>query len=103
MVFALAASTASEAVSVQIALPLGVDISAGARIIIGDGYQNQIPLQRCTAQGCIIEGYASDELLDAMKRARGGAVVVENEVGQQIQLPFSLMGFTDAYKAMLES
>jgi invasion protein IalB len=102
MVFALAAKSDEDAAAIQMALPLGISLPAGIRLVIGEGYQNQIALQRCTPQGCIVEGIGSNELLAAMKREANGAVVVENEQGQQVQLPFSLNGFTAAYAAMVE-
>ena len=102
MVFALSAASADGDAAIQIALPLGISLPAGVQLAIGDGYQNHIALERCTPQGCIVEGTGSRELLAAMKRGASGTLVVQNEQGRPIQLPFSLNGFTAAFTAMTE-
>jgi len=99
MVFAIAAT--AETTSIQIALPLGISLEAAAQLIVGSGYQNKIEIGRCTPQGCIIEGTVSAELLAAMRREKSGLIVVENEKDEKIELPFSLLGFTDAYASLL--
>jgi invasion protein IalB len=101
LVMALSATASQEGAAVQLALPLGISLPTGVRLVIGDGYQNQVALQRCTPQGCIVEGRGSPELLAAMKREASGNIVVKNEQGQDISLPFSLNGFTASYAAML--
>jgi invasion protein IalB len=102
MVFALFASSATGSANVQIALPLGISVPSGIQLTLGNGYQSRIEIQRCTPQGCIVEGTGSDALLTAMKQEASGTIGVANEDGQQIQLPFSLSGFTAAYTAMIE-
>lgn len=101
MVFSVASAT-NDAANVQIALPLGISLQAGIQLVVGTGYQANIPLSRCTPQGCLIEGKASAELLAALRRERAGTVLVRNEKGEPIELPFSLIGFTDAYAEMLK-
>ena len=96
MVFSVA-SAGNDAANVQIALPLGISLQAGIQLVVGTGYQANIPLSRCTPQGCLVEGKASAELLAALRRERAGTVLVRNEKGEPIELPFSLIGFTDAY------
>jgi invasion protein IalB len=101
MVMALSAAAENGPVSIQMALPLGIALAPGVGVVVGNGYQSRIPLDRCTPQGCIVEGTGSAEFLAALKREARGALVVENEQGQQIQLPFSLNGFTAAFDQML--
>jgi invasion protein IalB len=93
---------ASGPVAVQMALPLGIDLSAAVQIIVGAGYQNKVPVARCTPAGCLVEGTATPELVAALQRERSGIIVVESETGEKIQLPFSLAGFTKAFEAVLE-
>jgi invasion protein IalB len=101
MVFALSASAEAGPANIQMALPLGIALSPGIGIMVGNGYQSRIPLDRCTPQGCIVEGTGSDEFVAALKREASGVLAVENDQGQEIQLPFSLNGFTAAYTEML--
>lgn len=101
LVFALAAASEAEAPNVQIALPLGVALQSGIQLVIGTDYQTGIPISRCTPQGCLVEGTMGESLISAMRRGRAGTVVVLNERGDAIQIPFSLMGFTDAFAEMV--
>lgn len=86
----------------QLAVPLGISSHAGIRLTIGNQYQANVPIARCTPQGCLVEGTASDALLAAMRRGQRGQLSVINETGTAIDLPFSLMGFTAAYAEMIE-
>jgi len=102
LVLSLAAVGDGDTANVAIALPLGVALSDGVNIVVGTGYQSKVPVDRCTEIGCLIEGVASDDFLSALRRERSGAMIVHNEQGQPIEVPFSLMGFTAAYANMLE-
>lgn len=101
MVFALSAREDGPAY-IQMALPLGISLPGGIGLAIGNGYQSHVAIQRCTPQGCIVEGTGSDDLLAAMKREASGLIVVKNDQNQEINLPFSLKGFTAAYDAMIK-
>jgi invasion protein IalB len=101
LVFSLAASAADVPANVQIALPLGLALSRGVQVLIGSEYQNHVPLSRCTPQGCLIEGTLTSALLAAMRKERAGMMTVTDERGEAIKLPFSLIGFSDAYTQMI--
>lgn len=100
VVMALASPRPDAPVNVQISLPLGIDVVKGVRMAIGNEYQASIPIARCTSQGCLLEGTASDALLAAMRVSQGGQFTVYDETGQSFDLPFSLMGFTDSFSEM---
>ncbi|SDG27253.1 invasion associated locus B family protein [Pelagibacterium luteolum] len=101
IVVALYAAEDAGPAQLQIAVPLGVSTTAGVRLAIGPEYQANIPISRCTPQGCLVEGTASDTLLAAMRQGRQGQLSVVNDAGATIDLPFSLMGFTAAYANMI--
>lgn len=101
MVLALTAGRADAPASLQVAVPLGISALAGAQLAIGNAYQADIPISRCTPQGCLIEGTPSDALLSAMRAGQQGRLTVFNESGAAIPLPFSLMGFTASFADMI--
>lgn len=102
MVLAVTAKSGTPA-AIQAALPLGISLDAAVQIVIGEGYQNKIPVSRCTPSGCLIEGQATEEFLAALRAGTSGTVVVETETGEKIRLPFSLLGFTKAFEKVLSA
>lgn len=102
VVLAMLSSSHEGPASVQIAVPLGVSTRAGIRLTIGTEYQANIEIDRCTPQGCIVDGVASDALLSAMRRGQSGQLDVLNDAGTSITLPFSLMGFSASYAEMID-
>lgn len=102
VVLAILAGDADGPVELQLAVPLGVSTTSGVRLTIGNQYQANIPIARCTPQGCLVEGTVSDALMAAMRRGSRGQISVVNEAGNTIDLPFSLMGFTASFSTMIE-
>lgn len=78
----------------QMALPLGSEISSGARIEFSDVIDLEIPFTRCTDQGCLVEGQLTEGLLNAMKNADAGFVTIQRG-GQPLRIPLSLSGFPE--------
>ena len=101
LVLAVFSDPKTGVVSMQVAVPLGVLVTRGAQLLVGEKYQNGVQISRCTQQGCLIEGAASDALVNAMKQEATGAVIVFNEAEKQIPIRFSLRGFTAGYAAMV--
>lgn len=91
----------TELTQIQVVLPTGFLLKRGVTFEVG-GYTTTVGVDRCTPQGCFIEGIAAPELLDAMRRAREARVSIVADTGQTIRIPFSLMGFTAAFDAMRE-
>lgn len=100
LVFSLTYDPAADQSRVQIALPLGFSLPQGVQIDIGSSYQSSIAVNRCTAQGCLVEGMAAPELIQAMRREREGAVTVRTTELVPIRLPLSLKGFAETIDAM---
>jgi invasion protein IalB len=87
----------------QLAVPLGVSLAKGARIV-ADGYKGApMAFRRCDRGGCYVEGLIDTKTLDALDATNGAAKVeVASPNGHSITLPFSLRGFADARKAMTD-
>jgi invasion protein IalB len=86
---------------IQMAFPLGLALGAGVRLDLGNGFQADLPISRCTTQGCLLEGTVSEAMIAAMNKGGQAVATVWNEAGAPVRLPFSLEGFADAYSAML--
>lgn len=91
----------TEQTQIQMVLPTGFLLKRGVTFEIA-GYNTTVAVDRCTPQGCFIEGIAAPELLTAMRRARDAQVSIIADTGQTVRIPFSLMGFTDAYAEMTD-
>lgn len=89
MVVAIAKEKDSGESRLQMALPLGIDMQRGAEVTIGDFRETMTP-SRCTAQGCLIETVASENLLAAIRSASAGTVRVYAPGGNAIDLPLPL-------------
>lgn len=99
----MAFNATNERTEVQMALPLGFAIQPGMEMRIGDAYQSRVPISRCTAQGCLVEGDAAPEMIAAMRAATApGSVSVGLVNGNTFAVPLSLDGFADAHARMSE-
>jgi len=85
----------------QIAVPLGVALSKGMKII-ATGYNGKaMAYRRCDSAGCYVEGLSDAKTIDALGGATGAAKIeVASMNGRTVDLPFSLRGFADARKEM---
>lgn len=88
----------------QIAVPLGIDLEAGATLAVGADYTTPAPIKRCTQQGCLIEGVVTPGLLGrflAAERDGLNATITVREVdGGPFAIPVMLNGFTEAHAAL---
>lgn len=94
------AKAAGGTVGMQVAVPLGFAIQAGVKIAFGPNFAMTAAVSRCTVQGCLIEGVAPANLLTAMMREKTGQISLQMQQGGNIDLPVSLDGFPEAFKAM---
>lgn len=101
LVVSMAYMPKDKRVDMQVALPLGFALQQGVEVAIG-GYKSTLPVNRCTAQGCLVEGAAPAPMVDAMRAEKEGAVEVKTAGGEPIRLRVSLAGFADAADAMTE-
>jgi invasion protein IalB len=87
----------------QLAVPLGVSLAKGAKIVAKGFDGPAMVFRRCDRGGCYVEGFIDDKMIDALAASTGDAkVVIVSFDGRTVNLPFSLRGFGDARKAMLD-
>ncbi|KZL25990.1 invasion associated locus B family protein [Pseudovibrio sp. WM33] len=85
---------------VQYVLPLDFLLAPGVSVNIGD-FQAVARVNRCMAQGCVIEGKTEEAFINAMKAAKDqGRFVMMSRVGKKVGINFSATGFTKAYNEM---
>ncbi|PHP26232.1 invasion associated locus B family protein [Limimaricola cinnabarinus] len=81
--------------SMQIALPLGIDLAEGAVISVADrGFL--LPIDRCTKQGCLVDAAVPAGLMDALQGGSEASITVSNPSSGDFAIPLSLAGFGDA-------
>jgi invasion protein IalB len=88
---------------VQIAVPLGVELSKGLTIKAADYASPTLSFRRCDRGGCYIEGVTDPAMLDALGQngAQAKASIVSTE-GKTLDINFSLNGFAEARSEMAE-
>ena len=85
---------------IQIVLPLGFLIKPGVDLDISS-YKTRAGIDRCTSQGCFIEGFADSKMIEVMRRTtKEGVVSFVARNGQKTSIRFSLRGFSGAYSHM---
>ncbi len=85
----------------QVAVPLGVSLAKGVKIL-ATGYNGAaMAYRRCDPAGCYVEGLIDGKSIDALAAASGPAKVeIASADGRTLDLPLSLRGFADARKDM---
>lgn len=96
MVLAIAKDPAGDAIRLQMALPLGIDVQRGVTVTIDD-FNETLKPSRCTAQGCLVEATASTELIAALRSGETGGVRVYSTDGQTIDLPMPLQSASSVF------
>jgi invasion protein IalB len=87
---------------VQFVLPLDFNLIPGALIEVGE-YKEVLSVNRCSAEGCFIEGGISEKFVEAMKKSKAeekGRFVIAARDDKKIAIPFSAKGFSIAYDKM---
>lgn len=88
---------------VQIAVPLGVELSKGLTIKAADYASPALQFRRCDRGGCYIEGVTDAAMLDALGQngSQAKAAIVSTE-GKSLDINFSLNGFAEARADMAD-
>lgn len=102
LVLSLAYSPTSKQHVMQLALPLNFMLKPGVEIEIGSA-KTVAQVDRCSSQGCFIEGIAAQDLIDAMLKGETGNVKFLATPEKRVVIPFGLNGFTKAYDKMKSS
>ncbi|MBT9372213.1 invasion associated locus B family protein [Rhizobium sp. CSW-27] len=87
---------------IQYVLPLDFLLTPGVSIEVGS-YQSTAGVNRCSVQGCFVEGTTDDAFIKALQGAKdGGRVVIVSRTGQKVGIGFSAAGFSKAYDEMVK-
>jgi len=95
----IAYSPAAKKHIMQIELPLNFMLKPGVEIAIGDS-KTVAQVDRCSNQGCFIEGVAGDDLVAALNRGDKADIKFLANPEKRLVVPFSLQGFPAAYDSM---
>ncbi len=95
----MAYSPASKKDVVQFVLPLNFMLKPGVELAIGEA-KTVIQVDRCSAQGCFVEGVAAGDIVEAMNKGETADVKVLANPQKRLVIPFSLKGFSTAYAKM---
>jgi hypothetical protein len=86
--------------ALEVKTPLPLFLPDGIALAFGDRPERVTPWRTCGATGCEAAVPLDPELLEALRRERAGSVTFTLVDGVQVRLPFSLMGFSDALRAL---
>jgi invasion protein IalB len=86
----------------EISVPLGVGLQNGL-IVSADTYKSgPLKFTRCDSEGCYVEGAIGKDVLSALGRATKSQMQIVSANGKKYNLVFSMKGFNDAHRALLD-
>lgn len=89
--------------AIQISVPLGVSIPAGAVIHAGSFSAPAMPFRRCDRAGCYVEMLIDNSVVQQLGGAGDQAMVkIKADDGKSFDFKLSLKGFTAAHDSMAE-
>jgi invasion protein IalB len=77
-------------------VPIGVWLPRGLAISIDGAKPIRVPLQICAPRGCQSQFEMPDDLVNSFKAGLKGNVQMFDPAGKEVNVPFSLNGFTAA-------
>lgn len=100
LVMSLAKDANAATMLYQAALPLGIAVQKPVSVSVGDAFETELKVSRCTPQGCLLEGAAETKFIDALKSGSKASFSVSTPEGQVIPIALSLHGFSDSFAAL---
>ena len=86
-----------------VTVPLQVLLEPGMGLKIGDDQIRVSQYKTCTEEGCLSIIPVNDQLGASFAKAQQAGVVVAQPDGKAVELPFSMKGYGEAYKAFLSN
>ena len=83
-----------------ILMPLGVYLPANPVLQVEEFEPNEMEISFCSHEGCYINVILDKELLDLLRKKENAKLTMEMAAGQPLDIPFTLKGFLDAYRAL---
>lgn len=107
----VAISTGQEVVQANIAMtpegtlmtlifPLGVYLPNGVGLEIVDHVKRQFDITFCMSNGCFVNEILDPELINLLRKKESAFLTVYGGADKPIEVPFSIVGFLDAYKKL---
>jgi invasion protein IalB len=87
-------------VMAEMALPLGVSLSAPPVLAVGDDLLINLAWSHCLSTGCFVRGRLGGAIIEALMAAPSAAVQVTHPDGNVVAIPISTKGFAQALKAI---
>ena len=89
----------------QVAVPLGIDLSKGVVMSAGTFSTQKLAVRRCDNGGCYVETGVTGDLIQSLVQnaSQGGALKIVTDSGKPLSLAMSLRGFDEAQQAMVAS
>jgi len=84
----------------ELALPLMINLKAGMAIKVDDGEAAKRALTFCNNVACFVVEENDSELLDSFRKGSAGQVSFIPMTAQQVNLNFSLQGFSAAFNSL---
>lgn len=94
------AVTQGEAASLAVTTRLALYLPDGLVLALGGSFERPVPWRTCGALGCEATLPMDPELLEALRRERAGSATFTLVTGETVRLPFSLLGFSAAFRAV---
>ena len=82
-----------------VTVPLQVLLEPGLGLKLGTDQVRVFQYKTCTEEGCLAVIPVDDPIIASLGKAQDGGIDVAQPDGKAAQLPFSMKGYTDAYKA----
>lgn len=86
-----------------ITVPLQVLLEPGMGLKVGDDQVRVYQYRTCTEAGCLSIIPMNDQLEAALSKSQNGGVDVAQPNGKAVELPFSMKGYVESYKAFLSN
>ena len=103
MQISLGYAPGADAYATQIIVPLGVSLSQGLTLSVGDYRAANIRFRRCMPDGCYVEAQIETDAIKAMTSNQAATVTVIGWGDAHVfDLPLSLKGFVEAHDAMVK-
>lgn len=102
MSFSLAYVPSRDTYALQVIVPTGVALQRGITVALGEQALNGVKFTRCERDGCYVEALVDSSTVTALSGSGASTNVTVIGYGQtnEVNLPVSLNGFTDAMNRM---
>jgi invasion protein IalB len=81
-------------------LPLGIYLVPGVTLEVKEYQKFNFPITFCTREGCFVNELVSEEFIDLLRKKEAATLTIGSTATQNVELPFSINGFLDAYKKL---